>query len=208
VNSLPLFPLNLVLYPSERLPLHIFEERYKELMAIVLREDREFGIVWVRDGVLSSVGTTVRVEKVIERYSDGRLDVLVEGVSRFRIVSVTDDLATYYVAQTEPLPEGPPGDEVHGLQQRLIAQHMRLLELSSRTPRPSLYQTSSYLSYLLGHNCGLTLDQKQDLLALSSEADRLHYLARHLEQLIPQVEHKEEVRRKVQSNGHFRDFPL
>lgn len=208
MTTLPLFPLNLVLYPSERLPLHIFEERYKELMSVVLREDREFGIVWVRDGVLASVGTTVRVEKVIERYADGRLDILVQGVSRFRIVSVTDGLATYYVAEVEPLPDGPPIVQVNALQQRLIAQHMRLLELSSRTPRPSVYQSSQHLSYLLGHNCGLSLDQKQELLTLNSETERLQFLSGHLEQLIPQVEHKEEVKKKVQSNGHFRDFPV
>lgn len=144
----------------------------------------------------------------MERYPDGRLDLLVQGVTRYRIGAVSDGSAPYYVANVEPIPDPPLDSQVAPLQQRLVAQHMRLLELSKRTPRPSVYQTNMFLSYLLAHNCGLSLDQKQELLGLPTETARLLFLTQHLEHLIPQVEHKEEVRKKVQSNGHFRDFPV
>jgi ATP-dependent Lon protease len=205
IDSLPLFPLDLVLYPNERLPLHIFEERYKDLTRYCLDHDVPFGVVRSEDDSLADVGTTARIDDVVNRYEDGRLDIAVHGDERFRILELRDE-KSYYTADVSLLEEN--GDPVDlDLKERVITQHMKLLELAGRTVRPDLYQDVEYLSYVLAQNAALDGDQKQDLLEQPTENDRIRYLIRHFESLIPKVEQREDVNRRIRSNGHFRDFP-
>lgn len=205
IDSLPLFPLDLVLYPNERLPLHIFEKRYKELTRYCLNHDVPFGIVRSDDDSLAEVGTTARISEVVNRYEDGRMDIAVDGEERFRILGLRDE-KSYYTADVSLLEEeGEPVDL--DLKERVITQHMKLLELAGRTVRPDLYQNVEYLSYVLAQNAALDGDQKQEVLEEPNENDRIRYLIRHFESLIPKVEQKEDVNRRIRSNGHFRDFP-
>ena len=205
IDSLPLFPLDLVLYPNERLPLHIFEKRYKDLTRYCLDHDVPFGIVQSRDDSLSDVGTTARIDKVVERYEDGRMDIAVEGKERFRILGVHDE-KSYYTADVSLFEEENETVDLD-LKERVITQHMKLLELAGRTVRPDLYQDVEYLSYVLAQNAALDGEQKQELLETPGENERIRYLIRHFESLIPKVEKKEDVNRRIRSNGHFRDFP-
>src|SRR5918997_5227503 len=92
VESFPLFPLGIVLLPHEVVPLHIFEERYKLMIGECLDADGEFGIVWLADDGLREVGCTARVTQVLDRFDDGRLNILVAGVSRFRLLRRIEDL--------------------------------------------------------------------------------------------------------------------
>lgn len=204
-QRLPLFPLGLVLYPRERLPLHIFEPRYRAMVAYCEAEQVPFGIVLFEEGRLETVGCTARLYQIAQRYDDGRLDIVVEGETRFEVLRVYDDSA-YLTADVRLVQEAPEPLE-RDLQERVITQHMRLLELAGRTVRPSLYQDVHDLSYVIAHNAGLTTRQKQEVLEMQGENARVRYLIQHLEALLPRVEHVEELRRKVQSNGHFQDFP-
>ncbi len=205
IERLPLFPLGLVLYPYERLPLHIFEPRYKDMIRDCQAERRPFGVVLFDEGKVSEVGCTARLSRIVNRYEDGRLDILVRGEARFRVLDIFED-QTYLTADVKPIdePKEPPERD---LRERVITQHMRLLELAGRTVRPSLYQDVPHLSYVIAHNAGLTPTQKQELLELLKENERIAYLAKHLEMLLPRIEQLEDVRRRVQSNGHFKDFP-
>jgi len=205
IDSLPLFPLNLVLYPGERLPLHIFEERYKDLTQYCLDHDVPFGILRADDDSLAEVGTTAHVREVVTRYEDGRLDIAVEGKERFRLLEM-HDRKSYYTGDVELLEEDAVDLDLD-LKERAITQHMKLLELAGRTVRPDLYEEVEYLSYVLARNAALDGDQKQELLELDSEAGRIRYLIEHFESLIPRVEQKEDVHRRIRSNGHFKDFP-
>lgn len=205
IQSLPLFPLGLVLYPRERLPLHIFEERYKELTHYCLEHDTPFGIVFAEDSTLATTGSTARIQEVVTRYDDGRMDILVEGEQRFRLEQVYER-ESYLTADVEMLDEAEPAMDV-ALKERVITQHMKLLELAGRTVRPSLYEDVEYLSFVLAQNAGLDTAQKQEVLELDTEAERIRYLIRHFEALIPRIEQREDVRRRIQSNGHFKDFP-
>lgn len=205
ITKMPLFPLGLVLYPNERLPLHIFEPRYKQMTEWCLATNNPFGIVFFDEGKLAEVGCTARIASILERYPDGRLDLLVNGEQRFNVAQLFNDRA-YLTADVELIDE--PGEAPkRELQERVITQHMRLLELAGRTVRPSLYENEPALSYVIAPNAGLTPQQKQEVLELLTENQRIDYLILHLETLIPRVEQMEELRRKVQSNGHFRDFP-
>jgi len=88
---IPLFPLQLVVFPRTRLPLHIFEERYKEMVGEAIRDESEFGIVLARDGGILNAGCTVKVSKVLEMYADGRMDILTLGQRRFEILSLNEE---------------------------------------------------------------------------------------------------------------------
>ena len=205
IKRLPLFPLGLVLYPSERLPLHIFEPRYKAMTEQCLAEDQPFGIVFFDDGTMAQVGCTARITHILERYEDGRMDLLISGETRFEVVDVYDD-EPYLTADVKTITE-PREAPAQDNQERVITQHMRLLELAGRTVRPSLYENQSLLSYVIAPNAGLTPQQKQEILELLSEDQRISYLILHFETLIPKIERMDELRRLIQSNGHFKDFP-
>ena len=204
-SDLPLFPLGVVLYPRERMPLHIFEPRYKEMIRYCLGEEQPFGIVLFAEGRIADVGCLATVFRIVNEYPDGRLDILVQGEERFRIRQIRQERA-YLTADEEKVaePHEPPRRD---LKERAITQHMKLLELVGRTVRPSLYQDVQEVSFVLAHNAGLTLKQKQEVLELVRENERIAYLVDHFESLIPLVEQKEDVKRKIGSNGHFRDFP-
>ena len=182
-DEIALFPLGIVLFPDEMIPLHIFDE----------------------GGKLSPVGCAAVITDIERTYEDGRLDIHVTGTDRFHVRRITDD-GSYMRCEVEWIEDVDApfdGPEV----QRLIAQHMKLLELAGRTVRPEFYQTDGLLSYRLARNAGLELAQKQTLLEADSEKDRIDQLVGHLQHFIPKVERFETVRQKVRSNGHFSDFP-
>ncbi len=204
-EELGLFPLGIVLFPEESIPLHIFEERYKELVAHSRETGEPFGIILYEGGRLSQIGCAARIDEIVQTYDDGRLDIQVTGTHRFGVNTITDD-GSYLRSDVSWLDDdagAADGDDV----QRLVAQHMKLLELAGRTVRPDFYETEGSLSYRLARNAGLELAQKQALLEAGSEQERVNQLVEHLQDFIPKVERFENVRKKVRSNGHFDDFP-
>ena len=92
-RDFPLFPLDLVALPSEYIPLHIFEARYRTMVAECLERDRELGIIWLSHDELKPVGCAVAIERVLERMEDGRINILTRGTRPFRLIERQDDLA-------------------------------------------------------------------------------------------------------------------
>ena len=174
IERFPLFPLGLVLIPHELVPLHIFEERYKLMIGECLEQDSEFGIVWLSDDGLKEVGCSARVSKVLERFEDGRLNVLVEGTSPFRLVRRIDDLP-YPAGDVEALADdaeaAPDGAALAAARARyadLVA------EVTDERPEPdALAQLDAYG---MAATLDVTLDAKQMLLELRSERERLEQL--------------------------------
>ncbi len=203
--TLPLFPLGLVLYPGEQLSLHIFEPRYREMVSDCLRDETPFGVVYIDEGKMAQVGCTALIGDVVTRYEDGRMDIVVVGQRRIQVVEVRED-KSYLTGDVIDMVE-PDEPLLVELRERVITQHMRLLEIAGRKVRPYLYESDEGISFFIAHNAGLKPDQKQEVLELLTENQRIAYLTRHLESLIPQMEQVEDVRRRVQSNGHFKDYP-
>lgn len=205
IDKVPLFPLGLVLYPGEHLPLHIFEPQYKKMINECLEEDKVFGIVLMAEGKMARTGCSSRIERVLNRYEDDRMDIVVVGEDRFRILQLSSE-KEYLTAEVEWIVE--PEEELdREKKERAITQHMRLLELAGRTVRPTAYQGVRHVSYFLGANAGLQPQQKQKMLEMLTENERIAFLTDHFESLLPRVEKQEELRRLIQSNGHFKDFP-
>jgi ATP-dependent Lon protease len=133
------------------------------------------------------------------------MDIVVQGEERFRVLEV-HDRKSYYTADVDVLEEEPADPDLD-LKERVITQHMKLLELAGRTVRPDLYDDVEYLSFVLAQNAGLDPSQKQEVLQFDRETERIRYLIDHFESLIPRVEQTEDLRRRIRSNGHFKDFP-
>jgi ATP-dependent Lon protease len=206
-SRLPLFPLGIVLLPGEPVPLHIFEPRYKEMTRVCIDEDRPFGIVYASASALADVGCTARIRTVATRYDDGRLDLVALGESRFRIVLVHRD-RPYLTTDTEAVEDTEPADAGGArARQRVVARHMKLLEMAGETVRPGLYDEPFPLSFVVGRNAGLDLDDKQKLLAMDGEGPRLAFLAEHLGRLLLRVREAKKISTLARGDGHATGFP-
>jgi Lon protease-like protein len=198
---LPLFPLHVVVFPRTHLPLHIFEERYKEMVGNALRENSEFGIVLAKDNGIVNAGCTVIVEKVLKNYPDGKMDILTCGRRRFEVVML-DEEKDYLRGEVQFF-----DDDDADAPTPLEAQHAALTEykklLESRvmqppTPEPDL--DDPQLSFQLAQ--GLPdLDFLNALLRTRSEEQRLRELSEFLSQYVPRQRHIAQVRHVAPQNG-------
>jgi Lon protease-like protein len=201
VTEFGIFPLGLVLLPGERLPLHIFEPRYKELIGECLAEERPFGIVLSDDSGLHEVGTEASVIEVLERFDDGRLNIVVEGGERFRVVELTSGRSF----QTGEV-EGVADDEIEVDQEdaeRALGLFQELRELvGSDVEEPE--QGDPALSFALASRVDFGLDPKQRLLELTSEPERLTLVIELLEGALTAVREEQARRELASRNGKLR----
>ncbi|MDT0630483.1 LON peptidase substrate-binding domain-containing protein [Rubrivirga litoralis] len=204
-DRLPLFPLGLVLLPGEPVPLHIFEPRYREMVRVCLDGDQPFGVVYASETALAAVGSAARIADVTTTYDDGRLDIVAVGESRFRVVEVHRD-QSYLTADVERV-EDEAEDDDSKARQRAIARHMRLLEMAGEEPRIDRYNGVDSVSFMIGRNAGLDLDDKQRLLEMQTEEARIRYLADHLGSLLVRLKQVRELRDLARGDGHAEGFP-
>jgi ATP-dependent Lon protease len=201
-ERLPLFPLSLVLYPDEPAPLHIFEPRYREMIERCLDEGSPFGMIYVDDqDELSEVGCTAMIKRVLTRYDDGRLDILIVGGERFKLVDVRKE-GELLEAEVEPYGAGN-ADEIPepAARERMITQHMKLLELAGEPIRPALYQSARYASFAVAPSAGLEASDKQRLLEMPTERERVDYLVRHFRRALRRLERAHRYRKLARGDG-------
>jgi Lon protease-like protein len=198
VSELGLFPLGIVLLPTEQIPLHIFEDRYQELIAECLADEREFGLVYADDDGLREVGTRAAVTEVLERFDDGRLNIVVEGRERFRLLELTSG-RSFHTGVVEPVEDVPdpadPDDEARAL--TLFGRLVELTGAEVEPPEPDVPQ----LSFELAGRFEFAAELKQRLLALTSERERVHMLADVLEAAAKTVEREREIAERAAGNG-------
>jgi len=194
-----LFPLELVLLPGERVPLHIFEDRYRELIGECLADDVEFGLILENEDGLREVGTSTAVIELIDTFEDGRMNVLVEGRSRFRVVELTEG-RSFQTAEVEPLEdddETPTGDEV----EHALSVFRRLVTVAEADEIEQPSAASPDLSFELASRVDFGHELKQELLELRSERRRLRRLSELLEQAVAALAREREVRQRASGNG-------
>ena len=208
---LPLFPLELVLLPEEPLPLHIFEERYREMIGECLRAKtsgfgrQDFGVVLAKGQEISNVGCSAQIVSLTRKYDDGRMDILTVGKRRFEIL-LTNEEKSYLRASVEFFDdEGPdtPGETEAENAVRLFREIMRRLHQASEMP-VHLPQPYRHLSFRLAASLPLALEFKQRLLSLRNEPERLQQVVHSMDQLIHQIDAVQEARDKAGGNGNIR----
>lgn len=200
---LPLFPLHLVAFPGEALNLHVFEPRYRQLVKECEETNDYFGIPAYIDGRVKELGTAMRLLKIEKQYSDGRMDIKTEGVRIFRIEEFFSRVPgkLYSGANITYLEYEHKGDIM--LSNKIVERIEVLydiLKINKSIPDPS-----SFYTFDMAHHVGLTVDQEYELLGIQSEEDRQDFMLEHLEKLIPIVKEMEELRKRVQMNGHFKN---
>lgn len=205
--NIPIFPLPIVVFPDQRVPLHIFEERYKMMMKDCLAEGgtKIFGVA-LSEKVLHPVGCAVEISSVIAMHEDGKLDLVVVGRRRFRIRTLYD-APPYKRADIEIV-----DDRIElideKLRQKAITLHIRLIELVEKETRMRDLNGYDRLSFILAQTAGVNLEFRQVLLEMLSENERLSALVEYYQRVIPAVVEKESKKEVVRSNGHFHKSPL
>jgi Lon protease-like protein len=198
VPELGLFPLGLVLFPTERIPLHVFEPRYRELIGECIDEDREFGIVLAVEDGIHEVGTRARVRRVLQEFDDGRLNIVVEGGERFRILELTSG-RSYQTAEVEPLDDEdePPGDEDVARAIELYRELVQRTGSPAEDPDPE----SRDLSFDLGARIDFGDELKQELLELRSPRERFERMVELLEAAVEAVRSEQAIKDRAERNG-------
>lgn len=197
-RTIPLFPLHVVVFPGMPLPLHIFEERYKEMAGNAIRDNTEFGIVLAREDGIVNAGCTVAVEKVMQMYADGRMDILTRGRRRFEIVSLNQENACLEaeVAYFDDDDFAAPPEDL-----RLQAvEHYKALRAFAGAPGGEPDLADRQLSFQLAQSLP-DLEFLNALLRLRSEAGRLKELNQYLAAYIPRQRAIERMRELAPTNG-------
>jgi Lon protease-like protein len=198
MDELGLFPLGIVLLPTERLPLHIFEDRYKELIGECIEHGTEFGLVYADDQGIRDVGTRARVAEVLTRFEDGRLNVLVEGGDRFRLDELTDGRAftTGHVTAVDDDEEAAE----HGVVQEAMRTFGMLRELTGSdvdVPDPE----SPHLSFALAAKVELPPGEKLALLREQSERRRMEMVQELLAEAVLTAQRVRRAAKRAATNG-------
>lgn len=210
LRGFPLFPLGIVALPSESVPLHVFEDRYKRMIERCLSAEpesveSEFGIVWLSDAELKEVGCACRIERVLERMDDGRLNILARGTRPFRLLERQHDFAypagvVEFLAD-EPEPAQSEDDEVVGASAREL--YRELVEQATDR-RLSSEEAGAMDAYEMAGTVEFGADAKQELLELRSESARLRLLALLLRAALKRLELIDRAQARAQSNGKVR----
>ncbi len=199
-GMLPLFPLQVVLLPGAELPLHIFEDRYKEMMTEVIRDHLEFGVVLAGDKGIANTGCTATVERVLRQYPDGRMDIVTNGRRRFEILMLNDE-RSFLRGTVEFFDDEEFEPTTPEIQARAIEGYNALQALSSNEPLELLERNKPQLSFLLAQPVP-DLTFRQGLLATRSEAARLRQIAEFLPGYLMRQRRLQHVKEVAPRNGH------
>jgi Lon protease-like protein len=199
-ESFPIFPLPLVLLPTELAPLHIFEERYKRMINVCIEEAAEFGIVWLGDGGLAEVGCTARITELIDRMDDGRMNIVVRGGRPFRLLRRVEDLA-YPAGDIELLEDEGDASESHA--EAVRSSYAEVVEKAT-DERPTDEDLAGMDAYGMAATIELEPALKQKLLDSRSEDERLEIVEDLFEKAVERLERAEYVSEVARSNGKVR----
>jgi len=200
LQLIPIFPLSVVLLPSMPLPLHIFEDRYKDMMNEIIPAKLEFGVVFAKDDGIVNIGCTASVERVMRRYEDGRLDLLAIGQRRFQIASLDQEMP-YLRAEVEFFNDDDVSEVSIDLRERATAAYRELAmaESESATSEPKWENTR--ISFQLARYID-DFDKRQTVLSLRSEVERLEFLVKVIPEYVAQRSRTALAKRVGPLNGH------
>ena len=208
--TIPLFPLGLVLLPQMPLPLHIFEERYKLMIAECLEKNEEFGIVYFNGTDIQAIGCTASIQRVLKRYNDGRLDILTRGENRFEINEMVDHkpylegVVTFFDDKLE---------EDTDACQELADNGMNLLKqfagISGVQGEYGFTESMDFksVSFLIAGCEGFSYEEKQKFLEMSSTRERLEKSVGSLARIIERTKITAEIQKIIGGNGNMKRFP-
>lgn len=204
-NFIPIFPLGIVVYPGERLNLHIFEPRYKQLINECHEQKKPFGIPTVIENKVQDYGSLAGIMEITKIHDNGEMDIKTMGERVFRILEVIKDIpdklySGAIVNYPESYEQGNP--ELMRKVMTGIRDLHQLLKVSKDFKKPD----EEIKCFEVAHHIGLSLEEEYELLMLTDERQRQEYLKRHLTKVIPMVAGMEQLKEKIKLNGHFKNL--
>jgi Lon protease-like protein len=202
-DFLPFFPLNLVVYPDETLNLHIFEDRYRQLIHECLNDGRTFGIPTYLEDRLPGFGTEVGTIRLHKQHENGTMDISARGIRVFRIKTFENPTPgkPYAGGDVSYLPEDTNLIRPLPLLIQLLNQLYTLLTIAA-----DYEETRPPFSFQVAHKVGLSLADQYELLTMQQESERQQFLIRHLQKVLPIVSEMEQTKSRIRMNGHFRNL--
>jgi Lon protease-like protein len=206
-TTIPLFPLEIVLMPSMPLPLHIFEERYKLMIGECLEQKSEFGVVYQKGTEMKKIGCTARIVQVLRRFDDGRLNIMTQGVNRFKIESINEERpyfqATVIYFDDESEEKAKDTDKLvrDGIE---LLKEWDLFRGKTRDYGEITALDHTSISFLFSYTDGFSPDEKQEFLELTSTNKRVMQSVESLRKMVELKQATEEIKRIVGGNGNLR----
>ncbi len=203
--NIGLFPLSTIIFPGSALPLHIFEERYKQLINHCWKTKEQFGITLSANGKLFDVGCIVEVADIMKRYDDGKMDIIVVGTRRFKMRNFTSGEKPYYIANVDFY-----DDISEDVDDALLNKSVRLFNKIAENITTTVIKRiaieeldKKFPSYQIALKSGFTIEQKQIFIEIRSEKERLDMIFKHLRTLNLIVEEADLVNKIVKNDGYF-----
>ncbi|MGQ0738914.1 MAG: LON peptidase substrate-binding domain-containing protein [Bacteroidota bacterium] len=204
-NFIPIFPLGIVMYPGEKLNLHIFEPRYKQLITECHSSKKPFGIPTVIENKMQDHGSLVEITELSAVHENGEMDIKTKGVRIFRILEVIKEVpdklySGAIVNYPETYEQGNP--ELMRKVMKSIRDLHQLLKVNKEFKK----KDKEIKVYDVAHHIGMSLEEEYELLGLLDERQRQEYLKRYLAKVIPMVAGMEQLKEKIKLNGHFKNL--
>ena len=205
-NFIPIFPLGIVVFPGEKLNLHIFEPRYRQLINECQEQKKPFGIPTVIENKVQDYGSLVEITEISKVHDNGEMDIKTIGGKVFRILEVIKEVpdklySGAIVNYPESYEQGNP--ELMRKVMAGIRDLHELLKVTKDFKKPD----EEMRCFDVAHHIGLSLEEEYELLMLTHERQRQEYLKRHLTKVIPMVAGMEQLKEKIKLNGHFKNLP-
>lgn len=204
-NFIPIFPLQIIVFPGEDLNLHIFEPKYKQLVNECFKLKKPFGIPAVINNELKDYGSLIYIKEITEVFDNGEMNIKTKAEKVFRILELIKSIP-------EKLYSGAivnyPENMLSGNEQVMQMLIIKMKELhSSLLVKKNFHKPDAALTtYDIAHHSGLSVEQEYEFLQLTQERQRQEYLKRHFETVLPAYEAMSQLRKKIQMNGHFKNI--
>lgn len=204
-NFIPIFPLSIVVYPGEKLNLHIFEPRYRQLINESFEKNKPFGIPAVINNKLSEMGTLVQVKEISKVYDDGKMDIKTEGLQVFKILEIINELPDkLYSGAIVTYPQNVTKGSSSMMKKLVeaIRELHKYLDVFKEFGKPD----AELLSYDLAHHAGLTIEEEYQMLEYLQELQRQEFLKRHIAKVLPVMKEMNVLKGRIKLNGHFKNL--
>jgi len=204
-NFIPIFPLALVVYPGEKLNLHIFEPRYKQLITECFHAKKTFGIPVVMNNKVSEKGTLMEITEISKIYDNGEMDIKTKGISIFNMLEmvkeIPDKLYSGAIVNYQPNYQNGSASMMKKIIESTRKFHTHL-EVSKDFGKPD----EELNSYDIAHHMGLSIEEEFQILSYENELHRQEFLKRHITKMLSVVEEMQSLKKKIQLNGHFKNL--
>lgn len=204
-NFIPVFPLSLVVYPGEKLNLHIFEPRYKQLINDCHQLKKPFGIPVVMNGKVAERGTLVEILEISTTYDDGKMDIKTKGISIFNILETIKELPEKLYSGAIVHYQNNFNNGSQAMMKKIIQDARKLhsfIEMQKDFGKPD----EELISYDIAHHIGLSIENEYQILEYENELHRQEYIKRHLNKMLSVMKEVQELKKKIKLNGHFKEM--